>query len=163
MLNLYSHVKYLGILINKILSWNKQIESIWMKLAGANGTLSKLRYFAPKDIFISVYYSLFYTHLIYGCLDWPYSRKSNIDRLIKLQERYIRIIIFFDFYSHTNPQYSELKLFKVNNICSLTKLLFMFDFIKILTLTDLWSRMKVALSRCFIFKRGKLHDLVWKL
>ena len=66
-----------------------------MKLAGANVTLSKLRYFAPKDICISVYYSLFYTHLIYGCLVWPYSRKSNIDRLIKLQERYIRIIIFF--------------------------------------------------------------------
>ena len=80
-LKLYSHVKYLGILIDEVLSWNKQLESICMKLARASGTLSKLRYF--------VCYSLFYTHLIYGCLVWSYSRKSNIDRLIKLQKRCI--------------------------------------------------------------------------
>ena len=57
-IKLYSHVKYLGIL-DEVLSWNKQIESIYMKLARANGILSKLPYFVPKDIFISVYYSLF--------------------------------------------------------------------------------------------------------
>ena len=85
-LKLYSHVKYLVILIDEVFSFNKQIESICMKLARANGILSKLHYFVPKDIFISVYYSLFYTHLIYGCLVWSYSRKSNIDHLIKLQK-----------------------------------------------------------------------------
>ena len=111
MLKVHSHVKYLGILIDEVLSWNKQTESICMKLARANGILSKLRYFEPKDSCISVYYSLFYTHLIYGCLVWSYSRKSNIDRLIKLQKRCI--INFSDFDSHTDSQYSELKLLKV--------------------------------------------------
>ena len=101
-----------------------------MKLSRANGMLSKLCYFVPKDICIPVYYSLFYTHLIYGCLVWSYSRKSNIDRLIKLQNRCIRVIDFSDFDSHTDPQYSELKLVKVNDVFSLSKLLFMFDFIK---------------------------------
>ena len=86
-LKLDSHVKYLGILIDEVLSWNKQIESICMKLARANGIHSKLCYFVPKDICTSAYYSLFYTHLIYGCLVWSYSRKSNIDRLIKLQKK----------------------------------------------------------------------------
>ena len=101
-----------------------------MKLSRANGILSKLCYFVPRDICIPVCYSLFYTHLIYGCLVWSYSRKSNIDRLIKLQNRCIRVIDFSDFDSHTDPQYSELKLIKVNDIFSLSKLLFMFDFIK---------------------------------
>ena len=88
-LKLHSHVKYLGILIDDVLSWNKQIESICMKLARANGILSKLSYFVPKDICISVHFSLFYTHFIYGCLVWSYSRKSNNDCLIKLQKRCI--------------------------------------------------------------------------
>ena len=70
-LKLHSHVKYLGVVIDEVLSWNKQIESICMKLARATGILSKLRYFVPKDISISVYYFLFYTHLIYGCLLGP--------------------------------------------------------------------------------------------
>ena len=64
-LTLHSYVKYLGILINGVLFWNKQIESIYMKLAGwnGNGIHSKQRYFVPKDTCISVHYSLFYTHL----------------------------------------------------------------------------------------------------
>ena len=52
------------ILIDEVLPWNKQTESICMKLARVNSILSKLRYFVPKDICISVCYSLFYTHLL---------------------------------------------------------------------------------------------------
>ena len=130
---MYSHVKYLRKLIDEVLSWNKQIESIYKKLARANGILwlLKLCYFVPKNICISVSY-LFYTHLIYGYLVWAWScsRKSNIDRLIKLRKRCIRFINFSDFDSHTDPQYSELNLLKVNDIFLLSKLLFMFDFIK---------------------------------
>ena len=61
----------------------------------------------PKGIGISVYFSLFYTHLIYGCLVRPILEKEYIDRLIKLQKRCIWIINFYDFDSHTDPQYSE--------------------------------------------------------
>ena len=114
-----------------------------MKLARANCKLSKLRYFVPKDICISVYYYLFYTHLIYRSLVWSYSRKSNIDRLIKLKKRCIRIINFYDFDSHTDPQYSALTLLKVSDIFSLSKLLFMFDFIK--------ENIPEDLKRLFIF------------
>ena len=57
-LKLNSHVKYLGILVDEVLSWNKQIESICMKVAKANGILSKPRYFVPKDIGIIPYFIL---------------------------------------------------------------------------------------------------------
>ena len=117
-----------------------------MKLARANGILSKLRYFVPKYICISVYYSLFYTHLFYGCLVWSYFRKSNIDPLIKLQKRCIQIINSSDFDSHAHPQYSELKLLKVNDIFSLIKFLFMFDFMKENNPEDL--------KRLFIFNKS---------
>ena len=101
-----------------------------MKLTRANGILSKLFHFLPKDICMSVYYSLFYTHIVYGCLVWSYSRKSNTDRITKLQKRCIRIITFSDFISYTDPLFCELKLPKVNDIFSLSTLLFMFDFLK---------------------------------
>ena len=83
-LKLKSEVKYLGVLIDEILSWNKQIDNICSKLSKANGVLSKLRYLVPLQTCISVYYSIFYTHLTYGCLVWSYTNQNNIDRFKKL-------------------------------------------------------------------------------
>ena len=103
-----SNIKYLGILIDEVLSWNKQKDDIYTKLDRADGVLSKLRH---------------------GCLVWSYSIQRNIDRIIKLQKRCIRIITYTEFTEHTGPSFSELKLLKVKHIFSLTKLLFMFDFI----------------------------------
>ena len=87
-------------------------------VARANEILSKLHHFILKDICISLYYFLLYTHLIYGCLVWSDSRKNNIDRIIRLQKRCIRVINFSDFNSHTDPLFSRLKLLKVNDIFS---------------------------------------------
>ena len=81
---------YLGILIDEVLSWSKQIDDICTKLARANGILSKLRRSVSKKTCVSVYFSLFYSHVLYGYLVWSYSTQPNIDRIIKLQKRYIR-------------------------------------------------------------------------
>ena len=127
---MHNHIKYPEILIGEVLSWNKHTESICMNLAGANGILTKLSHSVSKDIYISIYYFVFYTHLICGCLDWSYSTKSNIDRVIKLQKMYIWIINFSDFNSDAAALFFELKLMKVNNISSLKKLLLYIGFLK---------------------------------
>ena len=54
-LKLHSHIKYLGILIDEVLSWNKQIDDICTKLARANGIISKLCHFIPKNMCISIF------------------------------------------------------------------------------------------------------------
>ena len=46
---------YSGILIDEVLSWNKQIDDICTKLATANDILSKSRHFVPKNHFLHVY------------------------------------------------------------------------------------------------------------
>ena len=52
-------MKIQGICIDEILSWNKQIDAACTKPDKANGILSKLRYFVPKTICVSVYFSYF--------------------------------------------------------------------------------------------------------
>ena len=68
-LKLHSHIKYLAILIDKVLCWSKQIESICMKLARANGILSKLRYFLPISVsqyIISYFILILFTVVWFG-------------------------------------------------------------------------------------------------
>ena len=62
-LKLHSHIKYLGILIDKVLSCNKQIDDICTKLAKVNDILLKLRHLVPKKhvyLYISLYFTLMF-------------------------------------------------------------------------------------------------------
>ena len=63
-LKLHTRVKYLEIFIDEALSWNKQIHIVCSKLSRANGILSKSRHFASLKTCLSVYYSIFYLHLV---------------------------------------------------------------------------------------------------
>ena len=168
-LKLHSHIKYLGILIDEVLSWNKQIDDICTKLARANGILSKLRHFVPKKTCVSVYFSLFYSHILYGCLVWSCSTQSNIDQIIKIQKWCIWTITYSEFTEHTGPLFSELKLLKVKDIFSLTKLLFMFNFIyenvpdklkTIFVITDLYTHMKLIPQWYSTYQKLKCHTSV---
>ena len=105
---------------------NKSINYV-KKLSRTNGILSKLRHFIPVDVAISVYYSLFYSYLLYGCLVWSYTNQGNINRLTKLQKKCIRILTFSNFNSHTGPLFYELKLLKFEDIVINQKILFMYD------------------------------------
>ena len=60
------NVKYLGLHFDRYLSWDVQINQLSKKLSKANCILSKFRHFVTKQTLISVYYSLFYSHLPYG-------------------------------------------------------------------------------------------------
>ena len=69
-------VKYLSLHFDKYLSWDLQTNHISKKLSRANGILSKLRHFA-KQTLVSVYYSILYTHLLYGCPVWSLTKKEK--------------------------------------------------------------------------------------
>ena len=62
------NVRYLGVYIDNFLSLDFHISQLSNKLSRANGILSKLRHFMTKEILLSVYYAIFYSHMIYGCL-----------------------------------------------------------------------------------------------
>ena len=63
-------VKYLGVLIDEHLLWNKQIVQIKMRLNHAIGMLSKLRINANFNILKTAYHSLFESHLQNGAQLW---------------------------------------------------------------------------------------------
>ena len=59
-------VKYLGVLTDEHLFWNKQIAQIKMRLNRATGMLSKLQINANFNILKTANHSLFESHFQYG-------------------------------------------------------------------------------------------------
>ena len=139
------HVKYLGMYIDKYLNWDYHIHDLCKKLGRANGILSKLRYNAPPDICMQVYYSIFNSNLIYGCNLWGLSSEENIKKVQVLQNKCIRIMTFAPFNSHIpNQTFIDMKLLKVCDIIQLDQLKLIYNFQCTTLPDDLMSLFKMS-------------------
>ena len=120
-----NHVKYLGISLDSTLSWKSHIENLCSTLRRTVGMLYKIRSLANKSILVSIYYSLFYSYLNYGIEVWGNADKSLINRILTLQKRAIRAIMFRDqrqadfSLPPSRPLFKELKLLSINGIFKL--------------------------------------------
>ena len=76
-----SVVKYLGLYIDNNLSWDHNTFQLSKKLSRTNCILCKLHQITPKFTLISIYYSLFYSYLTYGCSVWSLTSQKNLDIL----------------------------------------------------------------------------------
>jgi hypothetical protein len=81
---------FLGIIIDKNLNFKHHICKISTKISQITGILNKLKNTLPHHILRTIYNSLILPHLTYGALTW--SRGPQINSLIKMQKKVIRII-----------------------------------------------------------------------
>ena len=124
------HIKYLGMFIDKYLSWSVHIQQLSKKLGRANGILSKLRHNAPIGTCLQVYYAIFYSHLIYGCNIWGLTTDENLRMIEVLQKKCLRIMTFSENNSHTNPLFIDLKMLKIRDIIKSQQLKLVYEFYK---------------------------------
>ena len=139
------YVKYLGMLIDNNLTWNYHINDLSKKLSQVNGILSKLRYNAPLEICIQVYFALFYSKLIYGCNAWGITSEENIRSIEVLQRKCIRILTFSPYDSHvSNQTFIDLKFLKVRDVIKFFQLKLVYDFQCTILPTDLMELFQLS-------------------
>ena len=123
-----SVAKYLVLYNDNNLSWDRNTFQLSKKLSRTNGILCKLRHLTPKSTLISIYYSLFYSHLTYGCSVWSLTSQKNSDILNILQKKCIRIITFSNYDCHTNALFIDNNLLKLNDVIESSYIKLMFNF-----------------------------------
>ena len=100
--------KLLGIIIDKTLSWDKQIDSVCLNIT-RRITLLKLlcKYVDMPNL--TIYYNSYILPIFdYGCMIWGQCSAYNIKRLSKLQKRAARIILQADFMAPSKEMFQEL-------------------------------------------------------
>ena len=88
------YVKYLGILIDRHLSWKYQIDYISTKISKSVGLFTKLKHFVPQTTLITLYWSLIHPYLNYGVCAWGQASISLLNKILILQKRVLRFIFF---------------------------------------------------------------------
>ena len=108
--------KFLGVLIDSKLNWKNHIDYICKKIAKCIGILLKARKKLHRSSLISLYYSFAYPYLIYCNHVWGNSYKTNLEPIVLMQKKLIRIITCSPYRAHTGP------LFFANRIISVTQI-----------------------------------------
>ena len=70
--------KYLGVVLDKHLSWKYHISSLATKLQKAIGIISKLKYCLPEYLLRFIHYSFFHSDLIYNLISWSCDSPTNL-------------------------------------------------------------------------------------
>ena len=96
-----THTKFLGVIIDENLNWNKHITDLKRKLYHSIATLSRIRHFIPEQLHKDLYHTLFESNLIYCISVWGSIPQSKMDIIHKIQKKAVRIL-FGDYVAYKN-------------------------------------------------------------
>ena len=105
-----TQTKYLGLVLDKHLTWSAHINILKIKLGRANGLSSKLRYSALQNLLITIYYAIFASHPSYVSQIWGQSKNQIINEVVILQRKAMRIITFNNQFALDEALFKELKI-----------------------------------------------------
>jgi len=119
---------FLGLTIDKQLSWKMHLNKVALKITRTNFILNKLKRFLPTEIMRIIYFSLIQCHFNFGILHWGHTIRDN-DIMSRLQKRAIRIISNSNYRCHTTPLNKKLKIIKLVDLFHLFTLKFVYNYV----------------------------------
>ena len=100
--------KMLGIQLDQMLTWDKQIDSVCLNITRKITLMKMLSKYVNQDS-LKLYFNSYILPLFdYGCVVWGHCSANNIDRLLKLQKRAARIILQAEFNTPSNQMFNIL-------------------------------------------------------
>ena len=126
-LKVVDEFKFLGIVLDPKLKFNKHIGHISNKLSKSIGIFYKVRYLVPENVMLILYYSLVYPYLLYSIAIWGGTYPSHLHPLIIIQKRVIRLITNQDYLAHSSPLFLRTEVLKLPDIYKLVLAQFAFS------------------------------------
>ena len=111
---------------NEFLSWSTCYTLLKRKLNREIRSLSKILDFTSQHLLKTINYSLFNSHLIYGCQVWGQYQGTEFKKIETLQEKAIRIIKFLPNNAPVSKEMHKLRILKQKDVIRLQNILFVY-------------------------------------
>ena len=121
------YTKFLGVLIDENLTWNKQIHTLESKISSQIGIISQARRFINNDAMKLLYHAFVSPYLNYGNIVWGSVPKPKLKKLHNLQKRAIRIVTYSPRYTHSRPLLVSRRILNVFEINIYKTVIAMYD------------------------------------
>ena len=121
------HTKYLGLIVDDTLTWEKHIEYISTKINRNIGILKRTQNFLPKSSLITLYKTLIEPYFRYCNIVWGQCNETLKDKLQSLQNKAVRTIAGQSYkYTNHNGLLKEFGWLSVRNLINLDMGVFMY-------------------------------------
>ena len=80
-------VKFLGIIFDERLSWDKHVENLYKRLKSAIAVIKRIKPCIGKENFKTLYFTLFECHILYGISVWGGIPKFRLEKIFRLQKK----------------------------------------------------------------------------
>ena len=136
-----SETKFLGVIVDNQLNWKAHIKHISNKVSKSVAILRLLRDIFPKSILKTLYLTLTYPYFNYCNLIWGTADPTNLNPLVILQKKCIRIINRVGYLDHTEPLFKSSELLKLDQIHILSCAKFIFNCYSNITYSNFRARL----------------------
>jgi len=119
---------FLGVFVDDNLSWKSHISLSASKLSKSIGIILKSRFFLSTHSVRTLCNSIILPYLYYCNLAWGGTYKTNLQRIVILQKRAVRIVNKSTYDANTGPIFKKLELLKFHDIHLFQLSFFMFSF-----------------------------------
>ena len=107
--------KYLGVLIGEDLTFSEHVSRIKGKLISASYMLNQSKSFLPFKARLSVYRSIFESHLNFATIVWSVNDKA-VSKLNPVQQKALKSVFLLPVKSHVTPRLPDFNILKVEQI-----------------------------------------------
>ena len=115
-------------MISSDLSWNQRISLVLNKISKTTGIVSKVRHLIPCNLTRHLYLALVQPYISYCNIVWSRCQSSTqLDKILKIQKKYCRLITFSNFRAHSYPLFKQLQLLTVYQIYQYQLAMFMYS------------------------------------
>ena len=109
-------IKFLGVILDSHLTWDKHIFNIRNKISKSIGIINKTKRIVSQKTMLALYYSFVYPYLVYAIELWGSSSSQNLNILYKLQKKILRIMKNETYLAHTEPIFAFFKILNVHKL-----------------------------------------------
>jgi len=121
-------IKFLGVILDRSLSWDKHINYIKGKISRGAGIISRAKKLLNQNTLITLYYSFIFPYINYCINAWGSTYDLYLKTILNLQKKVVRVIKYVDKRTHSEPLFHELQILNVSKLYALNVGLFMFKF-----------------------------------
>ena len=137
-IHMTDNTKFLGVIIDKNLTFYDHIQYVKGKIARSLGILYKAKKYLNKKSLLTLYNSFINPLFMYCIAIWGNAPITYLDSLFKLQKRAVRVIASVKRTEHTWPIYKQLKILNLSNLYIYNVLLTMYKY-HIRTIPEIFS------------------------